>query len=120
MRNTITKEMVNALALTTNYQIVDYPSNFSGVIANGGQAVLTFKRTNGTSITFKIDEYFGENTGWVQKTEDDGTNLTLIERTSTESAFSYAFPTLAEKIRVHIKGAGGETAQVLLSVGEIS
>lgn len=120
-RNAVTKAMTEALDLTTAYQTVNYPSDLGAVFAHGGQVVLTFKRTNGTSITFKIDEYFNEDTGWVQRTEDDGANLTLIERTCTESAFSYAFTTAAEKVRVQVKAAStDEDLDLYITVGEIT
>mgnify|MGYP001594001346 FL=1 len=119
MRNAITKTMDGALALTTSYQVVAQPADLGAVIAHGGQVVLTFARTGGTSVTFKVEEYMGELTGWVFRTEDDGTNLAVIERTSTVASFSYAFSTLAEKIRVSAKGAGSETLNLLMTVGEI-
>lgn len=120
MRNSITVTMQESAAIDTSYGTpVEQPASLGAVIQHGGQVVLTFKRTNGTSVTFKIDEYFNGNTGWVAKTEDDGSNLNLIERTSTEATFSYAFTTLAEKVRVYLKGAGSEEVELLLTVGEV-
>lgn len=118
-RNTRTVEMASALALTTSYQTVDFPSGQKAVVASGGQVVLSFKRTNGTSVTFQIEEYLGEAAGWITHVEDDGTNLTALERTSTLAAFQYAFTTLAEKIRVKVKGIGSEELDLLLTVGEV-
>jgi len=60
-RGTRTTQIADGEALTTSYEAltVDIPS----IIGDGGQVVLTFKRTNGTSITFKIEEQFSEDTG---------------------------------------------------------
>ncbi len=112
--------MQASTAIATSYGTpVEQPAALGALIQHGGQVVLSFLRTNGTSVTFKIDEYFGAATGWVAKTEDDGTDLTPIERTSTEATFSYAFTTLAEKVRVYLKGAGSEEVELLLTVGEV-
>lgn len=121
MRNAITKTLQESTAIATSYGTpVEQPAELGALFAHGGQVVLSFQRTNGTSVTFKIDEYFGEATGWVAKTEDDGTNLNLFERTSTLSAFQYAFPTVAEKVRVYLKGAGSEEVALELTVGDIN
>ncbi len=119
MRNAISKQIATALALTTDYQTVAYPSDLGAVIGKGGQVVLTFKRTGGTSITFSVEEYFDAQTGWVPMSQNSAGTLSLLERTSTMATFSWAFTTLAEQVRVKIKGAGGETADVLLTVGEV-
>ena len=111
--------MVAGLALTTSYQTVDYPTSTKSILASGGQVVLNFQRTNGTSVTFQIEEYFGEKTGWVTHTEDGGTTLTAVERISTLASFQYAFTTLAEQIRVKVKGAGSEELDLYLVAGEV-
>lgn len=121
MRNAKTVQLASALDMTTNYQTIDFPSDLGAVVAQGGQCVLTFKRTGGTSITFKIDEYFSELTGWIPKGEDDGSAINTIERTVTDANFSFAFSTLAEKIRVQAKASSTtEDLDVFLTVGEIS
>lgn len=120
MRNAKTVQIQASTTLATSYGTpVEQPASLGALISQGGQCVLTFLRTGGTDVTFKIDEYFGEDTGWVSKVEDDGTNLTQIERISTLSAFSYAFTTLAEKIRVYAKDSGGGDVEILLTVGEV-
>lgn len=119
MRN-ITAQMQASTAIATSYgTAIAQPASLGAVIHHGGQVVLTFKRTGGTSVTFKIDEYFSEATGWVTKTEDNGSSLITLERTSTLSAFQYAFRSVAEKVRVYMKGAGSEAVELLLTVGEI-
>lgn len=121
MRNAKTVQLADALDMTTAYQTIDFPTDLGAVVAHGGQCVITFKRTGGTSITFKIDEYFDSQTGWIPKGEDDGTNISAIERTSTDSEFSFAFSTLAEKVRVQAKAAStDEDLDVFLTVGEIA
>ena len=127
MRNKQTIELTTGLALTTSYQDVDQPASFGSVVMKGGQVVLHFKRTSGTNISFKVDELFSHQTagaediGYTTRKEVDsaGTGLDDIEITETDSAFSYAFTTLADKIRVQIKGAGSEVADVYMSVGEV-
>lgn len=121
MRNAKTIQIATALDMTTGYQTIDFPAELGAVIANGGQVVITFKRTGGTSITFKIDEKFSELTGWIPKGEDDGTNISAIERISTDSEFSFAFSSLAEKVRVQVKASSTtEDLDVFLTVGEIA
>lgn len=119
-RNAKTVIMTEGLDMLTTYQTINQPADLGAIYAHGGQVVFTFKRTSGASITFKIDEWFDENTGWVPRTEDDGTNLTLIERISTEAAFSYAFTTAATKVRVQAKASStNEDLDLYLTVGEI-
>lgn len=120
-RNARTVILQEDIDITTSYQTIEQPADLGAIFAHGGQVVLSFKRTSGTSITFQVEEYFGELTGWVTHVEDDGTNLAAKERTSTEAAFQYAFSTLAEKVRVKVKGAtGNEVLDLYLTVGEIS
>lgn len=127
MRNKRTVQLADGLALTTSYQNVEQPASLGSVHAHGGQVVLSFKRTSGTSITFKVDELFSyqtggvEEVGWTTRKEVDsaGTGMDDIEITETDSTFSYAFTTLADKIRVQIKGAGSEVADLLMTVGEV-
>lgn len=120
MRNSITKQIADNFDVTTSYQELSI-ADFGSTIGHGGQCVLTFKRTLGTSIIFKIDESFSDLAGYIPKSEDDGTNLTLIERTSTMESFSYAFPTLAENVKVWVKGGdGNEVLDAFISVGEIT
>lgn len=113
--------MVENLALTTDYQIVDFPVDSGSVLSKGGQCVITIQRTGGTGITFKVDEYFTADTGWVPKMDDDGTTLTAFDRTSTEAVIQYPLPTLAEMVRVQIKGTdGNEVVDVFITMGEIA
>lgn len=120
MRNAKTVEMTSALALTTSYQTVEQPSDLGAVVQHGGQVVLTFKRTSGSTVTFQVEEYMGEDAGWVSKTEDNGTTLAILEKACTEADFSFAFTTLAEKVRVQVKATtGSPTLQLLLTVGEV-
>lgn len=119
MRNAISKQMQDSTAIATSYGTpVEQPAELGALFQHGGQCVLSFLRTNGTSVTFKIDEYFNGN--WIPKVEDDGAgSLVLLEKTCTLAEFQYAFPTLAEKIRVYLKGAGSEEVELNLTVGEI-
>jgi len=120
MRNAKTEIMTEDMNLTTSYQTVDFPASLGAVYQHGGQVVLTFLRTSGTSITFIVDEYFSALTGWVPRTEKSGSSLNLMEITCTEAAFAYAFPTVAEKIRVRVKAAStDEDLDLYLTVGEI-
>jgi hypothetical protein len=121
MRNAITVEVQASTTLATSYGTpVEQPASLGALIQQGGQCILSFIRTGGTDVTFKIDEYFGEKTGWVAKTLDTAQTLTALEVTSTLSAFSYAFPTLAEKIRVYAKDSGAGAVEIDLTVGDIN
>ena len=127
MRNKITVPLADGLALTTSYQNITQPDSFGSVAMKGGQVILTFKRTSGTSITFMVDELFSylvggvEEVGWTTRKTINaaGTGLDDIEITETDSAFSFAFTTLADKIRVQAKGAGSEVLDLLMTVGEV-
>lgn len=127
MRNKLTVQLADGLALTTSYQNVAQPASLGSVAMKGGQVVLTFKRTSGTSITFKVDELFSyqtagvEEVGWTTRKEVNaaGTGMDDIEITETDSTFSYAFTTLADQIRVQVKGAGSEVLDLLMTVGEV-
>jgi hypothetical protein len=120
MRNAITTQIQASTAIDTSYGTpVAQPASLGALYQHGGQVVLQFKRTAGTSVTFKIDEYFSETTGWVPMVEDDGSDLTTLERTCTNTSFSFAFTTLAEKIRVYVKGAGSESVEINLVTGEV-
>lgn len=132
-RNKKTIQIADGLALTTSYQNVTLPTaaatQIGSIFAHGGQVVLSFKRTNGTSITFKVDELFSyldssgnEVVGWATRKEVDsaGTGMDDIEITEADSTFHYAFTTMADSIRVQVKGAGSEELDLLVSVGEIT
>lgn len=128
MRNKITKQIADGLALTTSYQNVSQPADLGSIGLKGGQVVLSFKRTSGTSITFKVDELFSfkdangaEVVGFTTRKEVDsaGTGMDDIEITEADSVFSYAFTTLADEIRVQVKGVGSEELDLLLTVGEV-
>lgn len=86
----------------------------------GGDVALVVKRTGGTSVTFKIEEYFGSVTGWVTRVVESGANLVVYEKTSTEAAFSYYFKSLAEQVRISVKGAGSEVIDAFLTTGKLS
>ena len=118
-RNAITKQIASSLQLTTSYQTVEYPDDLGAIFAKGGQVVFTVKRTGGTNTSFKIDEKFSELTGFIPKTEDDGSALSAIERTNTEASYSYAFQSIAEKAQIQLKGADDPVVDVFITVGEI-
>lgn len=123
MRNVITKQMQASTVIGGVYTTpVEQPASLGSLVMKGGQCVLTFKRTvAGTGIVFKIDEYFGATGGWVTKTIQSGSDLNLLEITSLLETFSYAFPTMADKIRVYAKGVTGtESIETILTVGEIN
>lgn len=129
MRNKETKQMASSLDITTAYQTVSQPSGWGSVALKGGQVVLTFKRTSGTSLTFKVDELFSykntsgvEVVGFTTRKEVDsvGTGMDDIEITETDTTFSYAFTTLADEIQVQVKGGDGdEVLDLLMTVGEV-
>lgn len=85
-------------------------------IAEKSQIVLTVKRTGGSTVTFKIAEQFSSLTGFIPKTEDNGTALVLLERTCTEANFSYAFQSICETMQLSVKGAG--TVDIYLTIGD--
>lgn len=118
MKSAQTFKIGSAVALSGSYVDLD-TNDGEGVpaLAENQQCVVTIKRTGGSTVTFKLAEQFNGLTGFIPKTEDDGTNLTLIERTSTETNFSYAFQSIAEALRVSVKGAG--TVDVYLTIGDI-
>lgn len=121
MRNAKTVSMATNTAMSTSYgDAIEQPASLGALFAHGGQVILNFQRSGGTHVTFYIEEYFNSITGWVPRVEDDGTNLTTIERVSTLASFSYAFTTLAEKIKVYVKDSGsGTLSELNLTVGEI-
>lgn len=121
-RGSRTIKIADNFDVTTSYQDINVSDYLDqSIISEGGQVVLTFKRTGGTSLTFKLAEQFSDSTGYIPRTEDDGSDLTLIERTSAEASFSYAFTTLAQDLRVSIKGASGDEAlEAYITVGEVA
>jgi len=126
--NKKTVRLADTFDVTTSYQNIEQPADLGAVHAHGGQVVLTFKRTGGTSIIFKVQELFSyqeagvEAVGYTtrQRVDGLGTGLEEIELTETDTEFTYAFPTLADKVRVQVKGGdGNEVLDLLMTVGQI-
>lgn len=118
-RNAKTITLAEGLSLATS-PVVGLPSGTPSIIGMGGSCQLIIKRTGGSSVTLLIDEYFNTETDFIPKCEDSGTTTGLLSRQSTESNFSFAFSTLAEKLRFSlIGGSGTEVVDVYLVVGEI-
>jgi hypothetical protein len=111
-----TQKLTAAITLTGSYQYLEFDASTIGSLAVNmrNQVVLSFVRASGSTITFvpnELNTYKNgsgvEEIGWTPVMKDDGAGtLTPSEFTSTEASFSFSFSTMADNIRIGVKGTG--------------
>jgi hypothetical protein len=123
--NKITRLVESGITLSGTYAYKEIDLSSLGSITQGGknQIAIHFvlSQVGGETLTFAPQELFSyltsavEQIGWSPREEDDGTNLTAVERTTTQAVTTYYMSSMADKIRVGVKGSG--TLAVYISIG---